>query len=323
MAKKSPSPILPIPTPHPGQWVILNNHRRFRVVACGRRFGKTELGKMAVLLHMMEAPNRLVWWVSPTYKMALEVWRGLLTLLTPYAERIDQTHYQIMLAGNRTLAIRSAHDPEKLRGAGLDFLVIDEAAYCDESVWQVLRPALADKLGHALFLSTPRGRNWFWQLWSKGFDPLESEWAAWRMPTRANLLIPASEIEAARRDMPERMFRQEFLCEFLEDHGVVFRGVLACVQSSPLVRRGHEPVVIGLDWGRVNDYTVAVVLGTQSRKVLAIDRFNQVNWAMQRARLRQLAAVWQPELILAEANSIGSPNIETYPLVTSTFHQEL
>lgn len=301
---------LPFQAPHPGQWVILNNKRRFRVVACGRRFGKTELGKLEILLSLNGKKDTLSWWVSPTYKMAQDVWQSLLGLLNPFAERIDSSHTQITLPGNRRLAIRSAHDPAKLRGAGLDFLVIDEAAFCDEQVWHVLRPALSDKLGRALFLSTPRGRNWFWQLYGKGVDPLEPEWVSWRMPTRANFLIPTGEIEAARRDMPERMFRQEYQSEFLDDYAAVFRGVLACIQHEPLAQRGGESVVIGLDWGRVNDYTVAVVLGTQSRRVLAIDRFNQVNWGVQRNRIRNLATMWQPTQILAEANSIGSPNIE-------------
>ncbi|MBZ0306096.1 MAG: hypothetical protein K8I82_08525, partial [Anaerolineae bacterium] len=294
--------------PHPGQWVILNHPGRFRVVACGRRFGKTELGKLEVVLSLLEKRNATLWWVSPTYKMALEVWNSLAAQLAPTAEKIDRANYGILLPGSRSVSIRSAHDPEKLRGVGLDFLVIDEAAFCEPEVWQVLRPALADKLGRALFLSTPRGRNWFWQLYSKGLDPLENEWVSWQMPTRANLLIPASEISAARRDMPERMYQQEFEALFLEDYGVVFRGVLDCVRTEKSRHRMHEPVVMGLDWGRVNDYTVAVVLGTVSRQVLAIDRFNQVNWAVQRSRLRQLAAAWQPEIIMAEANSIGSPN---------------
>ncbi|MCL4878024.1 MAG: hypothetical protein KJ064_15305 [Anaerolineae bacterium] len=301
---------LAYPTPHPGQWVILNHPARFRVVACGRRFGKTELGKLDAALSLLEKKGSTVWWVSPTYKMALEVWNSLLAQFGAVAEKIDRTHYVILLPGSRTLTIRSAHDPEKLRGVGLDFLVIDEAAFCGEEVWQVLRPALSDKLGRALFLSTPRGRNWFWQLYSKGLDPLEEEWVSWQMPTRANLLIPASEIAAARRDMPERMYLQEFDAAFLDDYGVVFRGVLDCIQADPPKHRAHEPVVIGLDWGRVNDFTVAIVLGVHSRRVLAVDRFHQVNWAVQRARLRQLAATWQPDVILAEANSIGGPNIE-------------
>ncbi len=310
LATPDPPASLSTPQPHPAQSLILADPTRFRVVACGRRFGKTELGKLEVLKLLDTTSNAVIWWVSPTHKMAIEVWDDFTQALAPLAERINRTYHTIYLPDNRILAIRSAHDPHRLRGSGLDLLVMDEAAFCPEKAWHALRPALSDRNGKALFLSTPRGRNWFWQLYAKGIDPLETEWTAWRLPTSTNPHIAPGEVESASRDLPERMFLQEYQAEFLEDYGLVFRSVLECVHHEPLMRRGNEPTVIGLDWGRVNDFTVAVVFGVHTRRVLQIDRFNQIKWSAQRDRIAQLARIWQPRVILAESNSIGSPNIE-------------
>lgn len=301
-------PTLYLPLPHPGQWAILNSAARFRVVACGRRFGKTELGKVAALL--VAADGGRVWWVAPTQKMALELWQSLLELLETHAQQVDRTNRILRLPGGGELRVQSAHVPDHLRGTGLDLVVVDEAAFCSEQAWQALRPALSDRQGQALFLSTPQGRNWFWRLYQRGLDPLQPDWACWQMPTQANPLIPAGELEAARRDLPARQYQEEYEAAFLDDYGSVFRNVLACVAAAPARQPPGEPVCMGIDWGRVYDYTVVAVLGMQSRRLLHLERFHQVEWRIQRQRVLHLAGQWRPRLLLAEANSIGGPNIE-------------
>jgi len=311
-----PPAVLRYPLPHPAQALILKQGARFRVVACGRRFGKTELAKLDVMLTALE--GGVAWWVAPTLGMAGAVWASLLKTLEPFASHVDRQHHTLSLPNGGAIAVKSGHDPHHLRGAGLHSVVIDEAAYCDEEVWQVLRPALSDKSllrpdgtrqpARALLLSTPRGRNWFWGLYQKGLDPLEPDWASWRLPTAANPFIPSAEIMAARRDLPARLFAQEYEAAFLDDGGAVFSNIRACIAArQPLPNEG---VCFGVDWGRLHDYTAIIVLGMESRAILEIARFNQLTWAAQRARLSGLAKRWKPRLILAEANSIGSPNIE-------------
>lgn len=292
---------------HEAQQAIYDNPSRFRVVACGRRFGKTELGRresVEVAVH-----GGYVWWVSPTYPMAQDVWQQLSTETRDIRIDLNKSEHEIRFEGGGRLRVLSGDNPDRLRGAGLDFLVIDEAAFCNEMVWQVLRPALADpgKQGRALFLSTPRGRNWFWRLYADGLDSLKEEWASWRMPSYKNPFFLPSETEAARRDMPQRMFTQEIEAEFLEDYGTVFRGITECIKPAP---ESHDRVVMGIDWGRANDFTVLTVMDGITRTVLEVDRFNQINWSIQRGRVKALADKWQPMTILAEENSIGQPNIE-------------
>ena len=295
--------------PHPGQHAILRHPARFKVVACGRRFGKTETGKILTIERALAGLT--VWWISPTYRMADDVWRSLKTSLAGVALEKREDMRRIALPGGGVIRVQSAHDPDALRGAGLDLAVLDEAAYLHPDVWRAaIRPALADRRGEALFLSTPRGRNWFWGLYMLG-QQTGGQWQSWRFPTTANPLIDAAEVEAAREHLPERLFRQEYQAEFLPDAGGVFRGV----EAAAIVAPGESPeagerYVFGVDWGRVNDFTCVAVLAVESRRIVALDRFNSIGWGLQRARLAALAQTWQPEAIWAEANSIGGPNIE-------------
>lgn len=304
--------------PHPGQALILNHPARFRVVACGRRFGKTEAAKLDLMITAFD--GGVAWWVLPTYTMAQEVWGSLLLMLEPLAESVDRSSRQIYFANGGQIAVRSGHEPDRLRGTGLDSVVIDEAAYCHEEVWHAIRPALSDRQsvdyqgnstrGRALLLSTPRGRNWFWEKYQMGMNPDEPDWVSWRMPTRANPLIPREEVESARRDMPERQFREEYAAEFLDDYGTVFRGVRECVVGEYVGNRPNEPLCFGIDWGRMDDYTAVVVMGMISRRVYAVTRFRGELWAVQRDKIKALVEKWRPQTIVAESNSIGGPNIE-------------
>jgi len=296
--------------PHPGQRAILQHPARFKVVACGRRFGKTETGK--ILLVERALAGGVGWWISPTYRMADDVWRDLKRALDGAIARKNEEMRRLDVIGGGVIRVRSGRDPDGLRGAGLDLAVLDEAAYLHPDVWRAaIRPALADRRGEALFLSTPRGRNWFWGVWMNGQSAAHPDWMSWRFPTAANPLIDPGEIEAARALLPERVFREEYLAEFQDDGGLVFRRVDACATVPP----GEQPepgtrYVFGVDWAREDDFTCIAVLDADRRRLVALDRFNEIGWALQRGRLAALADRWQPEAIWAEANSIGGPNIE-------------
>ena len=210
------------------------------------------------------------------------------------------------------IALKSTHYPDNLRGEGLDMVVLDEAAYMHPSLWEeVVRPMLLETQGRAVFLSTPNGRNWFWQVYQLGEDPNEPAWESFNFPSVMNPIIFPDDIKIIEKSTPERTFRTEYLAEFLDDAGQVFRGFRG-IATAPFSQRpieGHR-YVAGVDWGRENDYTVIVIIDTDTRQMVAMDRFNQIGWHLQRGRLKALCDVWQPSVIYAEANSIGSVNIE-------------
>lgn len=225
---------------------------------------------------------------------------------------INEGQYRLDFATGGSITIRSTHAPDLLRGAGLDFVVLDEAAYMPPHTWaEVVRPMLLDRQGGALFLSTPNGRNWFHDLYALGQDTEQSEWESFQFPSSANPLIPAEEFEAIQRTTPERIWRAEYLAEFVDDAGVVFRGLREVATLDPQHRpqEGHR-YVMGCDWGREQDFTALVVIDSSTKQMVAMERFQQIGWHLQRERLKAMALRWQVDVIWAEANSMGSVNIE-------------
>lgn len=246
--------------------------------------------------------------------MASQVWRDLKASLRRLPDlAVSESERRIDAPGGGMIAVRSAHHPDSLRGEGLDLAVLDEAAFMEPRVWsQILRPMLATTRGSALFLSTPFGRNWFYDLFQRGLKAqFQPEWQSFWFPTASNPNIDAAELESIRRMTSEHIWGVEYRARFDDDSGQVFRGLRAALDTEPAPRPVQGRLyVAGVDWGREHDYTVIVIIDAEQRRMVALDRFNQIGWRLQRGRLRAICDRWQPQQIWAEANSFGSPNIE-------------
>jgi len=246
--------------------------------------------------------------------MLLEVWREAVRILKPITSRVSASDHRIENIAGGVLEFWSLDNPDVARGRKYRRIIVDEAAMVPAlmDAWQyVLRPTLVDYQGDAFFLSTPKGRNGFWQMWQWGQDPLQTEWTSWRMSSGTNPEIPASELDAMRLTMPERVYRQEILAEFLEDAGGVFRGVAATATAveQTEARQGHS-YVIACDWGRSDDYTVFAVMDEREQSLVYLDRFSRIDYVLQMERLKALAARFRPVSIVAEANAMGQPVID-------------
>ena len=301
-----------LPPFHLGQMEVAQSPARFRVAACGRRrWGKTRLG--AALCVKTAADGGRAWWVAPTYPVAMVGWRLIrrLALQVPGAE-VRQSERLVTFPNGGEIQVRSADNPDSLRGEGLDFVVMDECAFIHEDAWQeAIRPALSDRKGRAMFISTPKGRNWFYRLWLRCVDDYDHEWHGWQLPTAANPYIDPAEIEAARLGLPERVFAQEYLAQFLDDAGGAFRGVAeaatAIAQAGAI---GGHTYTFGVDWARESDFTAIAVYDATLGAIVALDRFNQIDYHTQLGRLTALYERFRPAAVVAEANSIGQPLIE-------------
>jgi len=257
-----------------------------------------------------------VGWFSPTYKMLLEVWREALRLLKPIAVRVSASDHRIENIAGGVLEFWSLDNPDSARGRKYKRIIVDEAAMVPDlmDAWQyVLRPTLVDYSGDAYFLSTPKGRGGFWQMFQWGQNPDVSEWASWQMPSSVNPRLAQSEIDEMKSTLPESAYRQEIEAAFLEDGGSVFRNAAACLTApldvTPEQHAGHA-LVMGCDWARESDFTCLSVGCATCRCEVARDRFNQVDYHVQTQRLRALAERWGVKSILTELNSIGQPVFE-------------
>lgn len=199
------------------QETIFKDQHRFRVVVAGRRFGKTHLSITELCYHAKD-PNREVWYVAPTYRQAKQiVWRKLKHRLQDlrWAKKVNESELTILLKNGSVISLKGADNADSLRGVGLDYLVMDEFADIDPEAWyEVLRPTLADKQGGALFIGTPKGLgNWSHDLYTMPLEQPE-QWASFQYTTIEGGNVKPEEIEAARRDLDERTFRQEFMATF-------------------------------------------------------------------------------------------------------------
>ena len=206
------------------QETIVSAPQRFRVVIAGRRFGKTHLAIRELCYHA-RLPERTVWYVAPTYRQAKMItWKKLRKKLIElrWAKKINETELTVELKNGSTISLKGADNYDSLRGIGLDFLVLDEFADIDSEAWyETLRPTLADRQGGALFIGTPKGLNWAHDLYTMK-DEFPEEWASFQFTTIEGGNVKPEEVEAARRSLDERTFRQEFMATFETFSGRIY-----------------------------------------------------------------------------------------------------
>lgn len=300
---------------HPAQSQVAQEAKRFNVLVCGRRWGKTT---MSVKQHAENAfKGQRSAYFAPSYKLMTETWREMLAALGQHVTRSNASDRRIEV-GEGVIEFWSLDTPDAARGRKYHFVDIDEAAMVPhlEQAWNAaIRPTLTDYKGTAWFRSTPRGLNYFHALFQRGQDPNFPDWVSWQMPTVSNPFIDPLEVESAKGDMAEMVFSQEYLAQFISDGNGVFRNVqklstLEPIPPEPTTYPRNARYVLGVDWGKVNDFTVISVWDTQTRQEVYLDRFNQIDYAVQSQRLKALDDKYKPIEIWAEANSIGVPIIE-------------
>ena len=223
------------------QMKVFSCAKRFRVLVAGRRFGKTYLA-LVELLRAASDRDRLVWYVAPTYKQGKRIaWNRLKRLTKPYwAGKPSETDLSITLAWGSVITLRGADQYDSLRGDGLDFVVLDEYASMHPACWtEVLRPALSDRSGGALFIGTPQGFNHFYERYDHA--QTEPDWAAFQFTTEQGGNVSTEELANAARELDERCYRQEFQASF--EHLGQGRVYYACERSGNVRECRYQPGV--------------------------------------------------------------------------------
>lgn len=201
---------------HEKQLEIFNDPHRFKVVAAGRRFGKSRLAAWTLIIEALKSKEKDVFYIAPTYQQARDILWGLLKEIGH--EVITSAHENtsvLTLINGRKIYLKGSDRPDTLRGVGLAYVVIDEYADMKPEVFeQIIRPALADVMGGALFIGTPKGRNHFYELYTYANTGKDKDWMGFHYTSYDNPLLQKSEIEAAKLSMSSFAFRQEFMASF-------------------------------------------------------------------------------------------------------------
>ena len=200
----------------PWQQEVFADKTRFKVIAAGRRTGKSRLAAWMLIINALQTERGHVFYVAPTQGQARDImWQTLLELSHPVIKSSHINNLQITLINGATIALKGADRPETMRGVSLKFLVMDEYADMKPSVWeQILRPALADQKGDAMFIGTPMGRNHFYELYRYAEIEDDDSYKAWHFTSYDNPLLDPDEIDTAKKSMSSYAFRQEFMASF-------------------------------------------------------------------------------------------------------------
>ena len=305
-------------TPHPGQVPLHDCKARFRIVTSGRRFGKTISCVNEIMKYAWENKGTLSWWTSPSYRQSRISFRLICSNFHNIIEANTKNPMEVKLLNGSLIQFNSTDQADNLRGEGVNFLIVDEAAMVATEAWQdVLRPTLSDTNGRAVIVSTPKGTSsWFYNLWMKGHIGDSPDYKSFKFPTSANPYIAAEEIEEVRNSLPENVFKQEYLAEFLAGGGTVFRDVVSCINDQiTLLKDGaidkNRIYFVGWDLAKHSDYTCVVVVDTATMEVVYFDRFNRVDYNVQIDRVATIAMMFNNAKILLDSTGVGDPILET------------
>ena len=244
------------------QLTILRDPHRFKIVNAGRRFGKSFVSGAAIL-EQVSVPNSVIWYVAPTWDMAKKImWDDWLPKHVPkeWIAEVNKMDKAYKFINGSILYVVTADNPEHLRGSSLDRVILDECGFMKDGVWEIIRPALADKKGDAILVSTPKGYNWFYKKYKEAEE--DPEWATFQFTTVEGGNVDPEEIEAARRSMSPKMFAQEFLASFENLASRVYdmfdRKENVC-KLDERWGKGSTDVHIGIDFN-VNPMTAAIAV---------------------------------------------------------------
>jgi hypothetical protein len=286
-----------LPKPHINQQKILECEKRFIVVMCGRRFGKSELSQIIGIKEAITGGQ--VAYITPTYKLAKAFFERL-TAALPFKNNIS--NLKIYCPNNGSIEFYTGERLDNLRGRKFHLVIIDEAAFIPdlESGWQnSIRPTLTDYEGKAVFLSTPRGKNFFYSMFMKQG---EADWQSFKFSTYDNPYINTKEIDEAKLQLPEVVFEQEYLANPAENSANPFGN--AYIKNCIRPVSSQQIVSYGIDLAKSVDFTVIIGLDNGGN-VAYFDRF-QMDWHNTKETIRRLPIA----PILADSTGVGDPILE-------------
>lgn len=314
---------LKLPSLYPLQLAVfkelINPLSKYLVVNGSRQVGKSVLLTAVAIFLALQKPNQNIMIVSFSDGQVQELHQNILLMIGEAhnvvitRNRVQSGKAEIKFKNNSRLIFRTAGSRNSLRGFSLNHLLIDEAAFIDEDIWDtILSPSLSvrGKDGKVLFCSTPKGANFFKKLYDRGLNN-EAGYKSFKITWRDNPYADVEFINERKRVLPEEIYLQEFEGEFV-DSGNVFKYVDELSIGKVQQPYGQD-CTVGIDIGFKNDFTVAVALSS-SGEMLDYIRFNQIDTEEVVERLYQFIQKWRPRKTIIEENNQG---ISVYHLLRS------
>ena len=300
-------------TPHASQLKILKNKERDVVICAGRRFGKSAICAYVALKTLLKADLERkpvkIWIVAPTYDLANKVFDYLVRWYLIVSGKAGQQGVsfrpspRIKTAFGSLVECKSADSPQGLLGEELDLLIVDECSRIKKNVYETyLYPTTTSRKGRTFFISTPFGKNWFYDQWIKA----KVTNSAFQFTSLDGVSITQTEWERAREKLPTDVFEQEFMAQFSEGMGSVFRGVREIISDSLKEPVAHHRYVMGLDLAKHRDFSVVTVIDKKTHSVVYWDRFHKIPYTLQKKRIYDIAIKYNNCKIVIDSLNVGA-----------------
>lgn len=300
----------------PWQQEVFGDKTRFKVIVAGRRCGKSRLSAVSLLIEGLKCPKgSAVMYVAPTQGQARQIiWDLLLDLGREVIASTHVNNLDITLINGAKIYVRGSDRPDTLRGVSLTYLVLDEVADIKPDTWEkVLRAALSDKKGNALFIGTPKGRNWFFDMYNLGDSGEDEDWKSWHFTTKDNPLIDPKEIEAAKKTLSSFAFKQEYEASFDNAGAGVFKEEWFKLGKEPtdgsyyiaIDLAGFEDVAKSSNKKRLDESAIAIVKVTDDGKWF-VKNIEHGRWDIKETAVRILKNIreFRPTAIGIERGSL-------------------
>lgn len=301
---------------------VKKSDARFKVIAAGRRSGKTyyaSLNPVDGLIRDFLTPDSYTWIVAPSYDLTQRVWRLFLrvvmTRFGPLVKSLENSsgRYKIETIFDSVIEAKSADDPKRLVGVGLTHLVMDECGEIPGEAWTQLRPSLMDRKGRALLIGRPQGKNWFYTEWLRGkrdSGSKDPEYQSWHFTSFDNNLLSKDEIQKTAVSLSARSYREEILSEFVEGEGSIFRDIRGRISGTLLPYNPAHSYVMGCDLGRKFSDTVIVVINEQTRHIDYFEEIEDTDWNVQINRIKAVYADYRSPTFWCDASGNADKIIE-------------
>jgi hypothetical protein len=297
----------------PKQQSIFESKAKFKIVVKGRRFGLTKGAANDYIFKALNKTFKRGIWVDT---VIANIDRYVERYFLPHLKNLPESMWRwrkqekILELNGTYIDFRSADRPENIEGFGYDKLFVNEAGIVlkDEYLWNsALKPMLWDYKPDAVIGGTPKGMGVFKQLADRGSDPSQVDYELFHFTSFDNPFLDRALIEQDMKSMPDRVVKQEIYAEFLEDTGVVFRGIEQIADAIPTQPLDDHLYVMGVDLAKVQDFTVITVYDRTNNRQVYQDRFNKLEWPYQKAKIAETAKHYKNALVILDATGIGDP----------------
>jgi len=294
------------------QMNVLTDPHRFKTIVWHRKAGKTTMSLIEILRQSMLRIGTY-WIVFPYLDEGRDtVWNGMLFKIIPeeFIEKKNENFMSVKFTNGSYLRLKGADHPDSLRGPNVCGIVMDEFAKQKLEAWKIISPMITATRGWAWFISTPVGKNHLYDYYNRGKSLTNPQWHSWYLKASESQIIPPEELEREYDNLGGEQYSQEYECAWLEGAGQVFRGVEHVLTAAPSGPLTDHLYVIGCDIAKLQDWTVITVFDRKNNQQVFQDRFQRIDWPLQRQRIAEISKLYNGAVVNLDATGIGDPLVD-------------